>query len=232
MPLTPADVHNISFRKPPIGKRGYDQEQVDAFLDEVGEELIRLIEENGGLHDQVQRHGPGPATRGEPAQAAPSEASLSEAVARLERMRGMRHRAEHHARGLQIELDRARSEASAPAAPPAGGGDRVLTMAQRTADEHMRDARQESEVVLSEAREEAERITGEARLEAGAIEGDARRDHAEAMDDLAARRAALLDEIDRLGRLAQGYQAALAGHISARLDHANGRPDPSPADSD
>ncbi|PZS34923.1 MAG: hypothetical protein DLM59_03835, partial [Pseudonocardiales bacterium] len=25
MPLTPADVHNVAFKKPPIGKRGYDE---------------------------------------------------------------------------------------------------------------------------------------------------------------------------------------------------------------
>ena len=24
MPLTPADVHNVAFSKPPIGKRGYN----------------------------------------------------------------------------------------------------------------------------------------------------------------------------------------------------------------
>jgi cell division inhibitor SepF len=26
MPLTPAEVHNVAFKKPPIGKRGYDEE--------------------------------------------------------------------------------------------------------------------------------------------------------------------------------------------------------------
>jgi DivIVA domain-containing protein len=35
MPLTPADVHNVVFKKPPIGKRGYDEDEVDAFLDVV-----------------------------------------------------------------------------------------------------------------------------------------------------------------------------------------------------
>ena len=33
MPLTPADVHNVAFSKPPIGKRGYNEDEVDAFLD-------------------------------------------------------------------------------------------------------------------------------------------------------------------------------------------------------
>lgn len=49
MPLSPAEVHNVAFKKPPIGKRGYDEEEVDAFLDIVEAELIRLIEENNDL---------------------------------------------------------------------------------------------------------------------------------------------------------------------------------------
>src|SRR3954451_20543032 len=49
MPLTPADVHNVVFKKPPIGKRGYDEDEVDAFLDVVEGELARLIEENNEL---------------------------------------------------------------------------------------------------------------------------------------------------------------------------------------
>jgi DivIVA domain-containing protein len=57
MPLTPADVHNVAFKKPPIGKRGFDEEEVDAFLDEVERELARLIEENNQLRAQVERGG-------------------------------------------------------------------------------------------------------------------------------------------------------------------------------
>ncbi len=55
MPLTPADVHNVAFSKPPIGKRGYNEDEVDAFLDLVEAELARLIEENSDLREQVER---------------------------------------------------------------------------------------------------------------------------------------------------------------------------------
>ena len=61
MPLTPADVHNVAFKKPPIGKRGYDEDEVDAFLDLIEAELARLIEENNDLKQQVDdmaRSGP------------------------------------------------------------------------------------------------------------------------------------------------------------------------------
>ena len=54
MSLTPADVHNVAFSKPPIGKRGYNEDEVDAFLDLVGAELAWLIEENSDLRGQVE----------------------------------------------------------------------------------------------------------------------------------------------------------------------------------
>ncbi|MEE2034427.1 DivIVA domain-containing protein, partial [Rhodococcus chondri] len=53
MPLTPADVHNVAFSKPPIGKRGYNEDEVDAFLDLVEQELTGLIEENADLRQRV-----------------------------------------------------------------------------------------------------------------------------------------------------------------------------------
>src|SRR6201999_1311545 len=55
MPLTPADVHNVAFSKPPIGKRGYNEDEVDAFLDLIEAELARLIEENNELRAQGEQ---------------------------------------------------------------------------------------------------------------------------------------------------------------------------------
>ncbi len=47
--VTPADVHNIAFTRPPIGKRGYHEQEVDDFLDIIEQELARLIEQNEQL---------------------------------------------------------------------------------------------------------------------------------------------------------------------------------------
>jgi len=224
MPLTPADIHNMAFKKPPIGKRGYDEEEVDAFLDEVEQELIRLLEENGALHGQVQR---GPAGPGAAASTMVLSSEYAELTAQLERMQEARARAEQNARALQAQLEQARNNAPSAQAHSPESDDRnarVLMMAQRTADDHMRDARQESETVLSNARTKSEQITSEAQLKAGTIEGDARRNHTEAMNSLGAKRAALLDEIERLGQLAQSYQAALDSHISQQLQDLNSSP--------
>src|ERR1700733_14108727 len=64
MPLTPAEVHKVAFKKPPIGKRGYDEEEVDAFLDIVEVELSRLLEENNEL--KTHPNGNGPSNGGAP----------------------------------------------------------------------------------------------------------------------------------------------------------------------
>ena len=85
MPLTPADVHNVAFKKPPIGKRGYDEEEVDAFLDEVERELARLIEENNELRAQVERGGRGGAPAG-PGADPRLAAELNDVKAQLDRV--------------------------------------------------------------------------------------------------------------------------------------------------
>ena len=54
MPLTPADVHNVAFAKPPIGKRGYNEDEVDQFLDLVEDTLGQLLDENEDLRQQVE----------------------------------------------------------------------------------------------------------------------------------------------------------------------------------
>src|SRR3954453_2586510 len=88
MPLTPADVHNVAFKKPPIGKRGYDEDEVDEFLDLVETELSRLIEENNDLKARPEADrpkaaesppadGPGPAGTGQAAAAAAAGAAAA-----------------------------------------------------------------------------------------------------------------------------------------------------------
>src|SRR6195952_4852297 len=74
MRLTPADVHNVAFKKPSIGKRGYDEDEVDAFLDLVEAELARLIEENNELSQRVAAGSNGEAPQSAAPAAQPVEA--------------------------------------------------------------------------------------------------------------------------------------------------------------
>ena len=59
MPLTPADVHNVAFSKPPIGKRGYNEDEVDQFLDLVEDTLAQLQDENDELRSRLEEGGQG-----------------------------------------------------------------------------------------------------------------------------------------------------------------------------
>jgi DivIVA domain-containing protein len=76
MALTPDDVRNVAFNKPPIGRRGYDEEEVDLFLDEVERTLIEL-------YDRLGQGGRAPAV---PAPRSDGSADLAEIKATLARI--------------------------------------------------------------------------------------------------------------------------------------------------
>jgi DivIVA domain-containing protein len=223
MPLTPADVHNVAFKKPPIGKRGYDEEEVDAFLDEVERELARLIEENNELRAQLERGG----GRGAPAGPGADPrlaAELAEMKAQLDRVQREKAAAEQAARGMQSELEQIRTQGG-----PVVTGDgeqqalRVLMMAQRTADDHVSDARREADKLLSDARTKAEEVTREARAKADALERDARQRHQEAMGGLDAKRTALQKHIEELKQFEREYRTRLKAYLESQLRDLEGR---------
>src|ERR1700732_5181720 len=153
MPLTPADVHNVAFSKPPIGKRGYNEDEVDAFLDLVENELTRLIEENADLRQRVaeldqelagSHTGGGP----QPTQVIP----LYE------------HEPEPAPAPQPVY------EAPPPQPAAALGGEeqhlkaaKVLSLAQDTADRLTGTAKAESDKLLADARAQADAMVSEAR---------------------------------------------------------------------
>lgn len=137
MPLTPAEVHNVAFKKPPIGKRGYDEEEVDAFLDIVEVELSRLIEENNDLRARVatgtQTISPEPTAVDSAASGAAAEAAAAElSAAREDNQRLQSHIA---------ELERAMTQGKS------GAQQQVVQLQQQLA---------QSEQTLAEQRRELE----------------------------------------------------------------------------
>jgi len=225
MPLTPADVHNVAFKKPPIGKRGYDEEEVDAFLDEVERELARLIEENNELRAQLERGGGGrPAGPG----ADPRLASeLAETKSQLDRLQREKAQAEQAARGMQAEIEQLRSQGAGSGSMSAGEGEqqalRVLMMAQRTADDHVNDARREADKLLADARAKAEEVTRDARAKADALERDARQRHTDAISGLDAKRTALQKHIEELKQFEREYRTRLKAYLESQLRDLTGR---------
>lgn len=208
--ITPADIHNRVFGKSPLGKRGYDEEEVDGLLDEVTQEMIRLLEENERLRQQSGREPapqPGPDLRGE----------LAAAGERLDRARRAYDGAERRARETQQQLAAARraaAEAPALSAPSGPDVQRVLAMAQRTADDHMRDAERESATLLAESRERSDQVIRESIAKAEALESDARRDYDRSIAGVEADRRRALADIEGLTTLAGQYKAGLREHIA------------------
>ena len=100
MPLTPAEVHNVAFKKPPIGKRGYDEEEVDAFLDIVEVELARLIEENNDLRARANGGAPPQAAEAGPV----DDGRLEAAQAELHAVREENQRMHSHIGELERAL--------------------------------------------------------------------------------------------------------------------------------
>jgi DivIVA domain-containing protein len=209
VPLTPADIQNAVFGKASIGKRGYDEEQVDSLLDEVTHEMIRLLEQNELLR---QRAG----LQGEP-QAAPersvSDEELAAAGDALNRALRARDMAEKNAHDLRNQLEQARRAAAAEQQQPPKDHGPVMAMAQRTADDHMRDARRQSDSLISEAREKSAQVIDEARAEADDLENTSRRRYKDSLESLQEQRTQVLRDIDGLTHMAEDYQAALHDHM-------------------
>ncbi len=215
MPLTPADVHNVVFKKPPIGKRGYDEDDVDAFLDEVERELARLIEENNELRAALEHAGRG----GDPRLVQEN----NELKLQIERLQREKAAAEQTIMHMQEELERYRAAGLEPGMDGEQQALRVLMMAQRTADDHVSDARQEAEKLLNEARAKAEELTREARAKAEALERDARQRHQEVMGGLDAKRAQLKKHIEELKQFEREYRTRLKAYLESQLRDLEGR---------
>src|SRR5512133_1431050 len=154
MPLTPADVHNVAFKKPPIGKRGYDEDEVDAFLDLIEAELARLIEENNDLKQQVEDMArSGPIQQGGPQQLRqqPPHPPVPEPMAMTPPPPAQAPRIDENSQVVK-----------------------VLAMAQETAEKYVSDAKAEADRMMGDARSTADRMIGEARNKADSMVGEAR----------------------------------------------------------
>ncbi len=198
MPLTPADVHNVAFSKPPIGKRGYNEDEVDAFLDLVEAELARLIEENEDLREQVsqleQRLGNAQADLEDarsrpPAMGAPPTQQIQRPVEPPDALPWS-----HHGR-----CPRRRRPWPSPATASVDQHvqvAKVLSMAQEMAERLTSEAKAEADTMLTDARNKSEQLLSEARTKSDGLVNDARA-RAETMLNDARTRAETLERQSR-----------------------------------
>jgi len=178
MPLTPADVRNKQFSTTRL-RPGYDEEEVDAFLDEVEAELDRLIQENEDLRAklaEVMRGGKSavpalssPLSDPKPDMMLPEPMVPDRRQPEPVMMGGMPH--------IEDNMDTAARVLSLAQQT----ADQAIADARREADETLGRARREADEVLTKARRQAEQITGDARARAESLERDAQERHRQAM---------------------------------------------------
>jgi DivIVA domain-containing protein len=211
MPLTPADVRNKQFSTTRL-RPGYDEEEVDAFLDEVEAELDRLIQENEELRAKLAEVLRGGKMSG----------SLGSHMDGPELMASEPMRPEPERRPEPMPMHRSSAEDNMDTAA------RVLALAQQTADQAIADARREADETLSRARREAddllskarrqsEQITSDARARAESLERDAQERHRQAMGSLVQSREELERRVDDLRAFEREYRSRLKAYLEGQL---------------
>jgi DivIVA domain-containing protein len=215
MPLTPADVRNKQFSTTRL-RPGYDEEEVDAFLDEVEVELDRLIQENEELRAKLAE-----CMRGGKTAMSALNSPLTEHEPDLMAPEPMMPEPERRPEPAMMSM----------APPPEDNMDtaaRVLALAQQTADQAIADARREADEtlgrarreadeILGKARRQAEQITSDARARAESLERDAQERHRQAMGSLVQQREELERRVDDLRAFEREYRSRLKAYLEGQL---------------
>ncbi|MCA1694167.1 MAG: DivIVA domain-containing protein [Actinobacteria bacterium] len=238
MPLIPADVANVAFGKPPLGKRGYDEDEVDAFLDLVEAELARLIQENTDLRTRVeqQQQLAAPVDTGGDLHRLESLGPLSPPPLREQTAPGGDHNV-HAARVLGVAQEmadrltgEAKAEADAMISHARTKSEQLLSEARAKAEGMVNEARTRSETMLNEARSKAETLERQSRDKAASLERDAAAKHTEIIAGLCREKGILEKKIDELHTFERGYRTRLKTYLDSQLRELGGRGSAAPAD--
>ena len=213
MALTPEDVVNKRFQ-PTKFREGYDQDEVDDFLDEIVVELRRLNQENDELRKKLAEvSGGNPAASAAVAPVvekvpAPAKADKDEA----------RAKAEADAKAAELAKKKAAEQAAPVAAPAPAGGNvsesaaGLLAMAQQMHDRHVADGQ-----------EQRDKIIAEAQIEASSLVNDAQEKSRKILGALEQQRSVLERKVEQLRGFERDYRARLKAYIEGQLRDLDAR---------
>jgi DivIVA domain-containing protein len=232
MPLTPADVRNKQSSTTRL-RPGYDEEEVDAFLDEVEAELDRLIQENEELRAKLAECLRG-GKSAVPALSSPlsdprAEMMVPESVTLPEERKPVPVMFGAPLPVLSPEQER-RPKPAMTGTPDYNVDSiaRVLSLAQQTADQAVADARREADEtlsrarreaneILSKARHQAEQVTSDARARSENLDRDAQERHRQALGSLIQQREELERRVDDLRIFEREYRRRLTDYLECQL---------------
>lgn len=204
MTLTPEDVINKRFQ-PTKFREGYDQDEVDDFLDEIVVELRRLNQENEDLRKQVETAG---------GQVAPEQRSDSAASAPVAPEETKPAAAPSETREAPAPVAAATTTTAAPAATEttqprtesAESAAGVLAMAQKLHDEYVAQGRSERERLISEGRTQADKLVS-----------DGKRTKEETLSTLEKEKSRLEASVSELRTFERDYRSNLKNFINGQL---------------
>jgi DivIVA domain-containing protein len=247
MPLTLAELRDVSFSKPPVGEPGYHPDEVDDLLDRVGAELTRLIEENNELRSQVAqvdaqlptvradtRRNPQslssapvmPPLRPPTSEVGPPDADHDMQAAK---MLGLAQKVADQVR------DQAHATADRMLIQARNHCAQLLSEARATAQDMVNQARNRAETMAQDARSAAEALQRQSNEKVASMEQQMARQHAEIIDALHQKRSLLENAIDDLRGFERKYRIQLAAHLQSLLRELDGRevvtPETQPAPS-
>ncbi|QCB98151.1 DivIVA domain-containing protein [Arthrobacter sp. PAMC25564] len=215
MALTPEDVVNKRFQ-PTKFREGYDQDEVDDFLDEIVVELRRLNQENDELRKKLAELG-----AGTPASSAAAAPVVEKVPAPVKAENEDRAKAEAEAKAAELakkkEAEQAPAQAAAPAraavtTPVSESAAGLLAMAQQMHDKHIADGQQQRDKIIAEAQ-----------IEASSLVNDAQEKSRKILGALEQQRSVLERKVEQLRGFERDYRSRLKAYIEGQLRDLDAR---------
>jgi DivIVA domain-containing protein len=217
MALTPEDVVNKRFQ-PTKFREGYDQDEVDDFLDEIVVELRRLNQENDELRKKLAESGSGtPASSAVAAPVvekvpAPVKAEKDEARAKAEAEAKAAAEAKKKAPEPAAALAPVAAPAPSAVNPTAESAAGLLAMAQQMHDKHVADGQQQKDKIIAEAQ-----------IEASSLVNDAQEKSRKILGALEQQRSVLERKVEQLRGFERDYRSRLKAYIEGQLRDLDAR---------
>ncbi|MHA7277716.1 DivIVA domain-containing protein [Arthrobacter sp. Hz1] len=211
MALTPEDVVNKRFQ-PTKFREGYDQDEVDDFLDEIVVELRRLNQEN----DELRRKLADSTSSTSQGAAVPAPVS---AVSHTEEVKDD-PKAKEQSKVEEPKVEErkvapAPAAAATPAASTSGSAESaagVLAMAQKLHDEY-----------VNAGVEQRDKIIAEAQIEASGMVSDAEEKTRKTLGALEQQKSVLEGKVEQLRSFERDYRSRLKAYIEGQLRDLDSR---------
>ncbi|KHE74808.1 cell division protein [Kocuria marina] len=238
MALTPEDVINKRFQ-PTKFREGYDQDEVDDFLDEIVVELRRINQENDALRKQVETLG------GRPEESAVETSAVSQSTEDVQETTSTPAASVTETSGTTVSepvrvSDEQSASTAATVAPSAGtttsaqpaatqtapttesaeSAAAVLAMAQKLHDDY-----------VSQGQAERERLITEGRAQADQLVADGKRTKEETLSSLEREKVDLEASVAQLRSFEEDYRGNLKSFLNAQLNDLANTGSLEPADA-